>query len=690
MCYLESSRHMITLNSKSHASLENQIRHAIGMRVILCVALLSIAVLVSSVVDFLSAFQQTKTALNSRAQTLGDYIVAQALIGNTPAIKAKLKNTEKELPGLTFSWNSTKNFHGKPKLKWILPYRWQYDYPITDHDGITYGKIQVSGSYFYNHTILEQLLIKFFLLLSFSVSIFILLKPLSKKIPQQLFINPILNVLTILKNRSTEKSDTDLPDEFQDIQNKIHELLEEVRSHSKTAAQERIAVQVAHDIRSPLLVLAQTLNDLSTLPEKKRINIRNSIQRVTDIANNLLSQYKNQDSETLQSAEPVSMILESIISEKRIQIAGLNIAIELIAPSNMYNVFIQVDIAGFKRAISNLINNSIEAIKNKNGLITISTQKQNEKVLIKVKDNGCGIEKEKLQEVVAGTSFGKTEGSGLGLPYAIQKISEWHGNYSLHSEIEIGTEFDIILPEAKPATWFKDAIKLHKGDKIVVLDDDDYIHQIWDERFPKDFLLENNLSLFHCNTQADLIEFLTNENMKGAVFFLDYEIGRDEETGLSLTERFNLGKCATLVTSRYEDTAIREYCKKLGMRIIPKYFAEHIPIFIEKNELSKPVVFIDDDKIITDIWIDSAKDADINLSVFHNPHEFISKMNQYPKDTVIYIDSCLGENLNGEVFAKMIFDEGYTNITLATGYPKEKFKHIFWVKDIIEKYPPWE
>ena len=676
---------MISPNSKIHISLASQIRHVIGMRVILCVALLSIAVFASSVVDFLSAFQQTKIALNARVKTLGDYIVAQALIGNVAAINEKLKRSEKELTGLTFSWCSTKNSVNKTRLKWVFPYHWQYNYPITDRDGVTYGKILVSGSYFYNAAILEQLLIKFFLLLFFSLSILVLLKPLSKKIPQQLFINPILNVLTILKNRSTQKSDTNLPDEFQTIQNKIYELLEEVSNHSKILAQERIAVQVAHDIRSPLLVLTQMLNDLSVLPEKKRINVRNAIQRVTDIANNLLSQYKNQGAGTLESSEPVLMMLESVISEKRIQVSQLSIAIELRASPDMHNAFVQVDIAGFKRTISNLINNSIESIQTKNGRIIISTQRQADGVLIKIKDNGCGIEKEKLQDVLMGVSIGKTKGSGLGLPFAIQKIAQWRGHYSLRSEAGVGTEFDIVLIEAPPAKWFMDVVTLHNKNKIVILDDDDYIHQIWDERFTKDYLSHNKLSLYHFNTQVDFVEFLVHENIESTIFFLDYEIGKDKETGLSLVERFNLGKCTALVTSRYEDVAIREHCKKLNVKIIPKFFAQHIPIFINK----KPVVLIDDDELITTIWKDSAKKAEIDLDVFHDPEEFFEKIDNYPKHTVIYVDSCLGKNQKGEVIAKTIYDSGFTNITLATGYPKEQFPSVFWIKDVIEKYPPW-
>jgi len=231
---------MTIFKAKHHVTFACQIRHVIGTRIIFCVALLSIAVFISSSVDFLSAFQQTKTALDFRAHSLSDYIVAQALINNTDAIKAELEDTGKQLPGLSFSWISTKNVPTSPELRWIFPFHWQYDYPISDHDGIIYGEMQVSGSYFYDHVILEQLLIKLSLLLFFSACIFMVLKPLNREIPQQLFIDPILDVLAILRNRSTMKNNPNLAEEFQDIQDKINELLEEVSNHSKIIALEKI------------------------------------------------------------------------------------------------------------------------------------------------------------------------------------------------------------------------------------------------------------------------------------------------------------------------------------------------------------------------------------------------------------------------------------------------------------------
>lgn len=362
-------------------------------------------------------------------------------------------------------------------------------------------------------------------------------------------------------------------------------LLEKEKSYSE--AMKNLAVQVAHDIRSPLLLLKTVLSDLSSLPERNRIDAYNAIQRVTDIANNLLVQYR-QDAQSLVStviecaSEPVAIMLESIVSEKRIQLTNANIKINLIFSPNMYDAFVCVDIIEFKRVLSNLMNNAIEACKGEPGIIMLLLGRNNDnKVIIDVKDNGCGISDERLNALLKeGGSFDKKEGSGLGLPYAMNKIIEWNGDYSFTSKLGEGTQFEMILPEVKPAEWFCSHIDLLRKSTIVVLDDDEYIHQIWNERFSESFLLRNELTLLHFTNPKELILFCKKHTIENTAFFLDYELGKKQLTGLEVARKLGIGNHATLVTSRYEDDEARKNCQNLGMKIIPKFFAEHVPINI--------------------------------------------------------------------------------------------------------------
>ena len=59
------------------------------------------------------------------------------------------------------------------------------------------------------------------------------------------------------------------------------------------------------------------------------------------------------------------------------------------------------------------------------------------------------------------------------------------------------------------------------------------------------------------------------------------------------------------------------------------------------------------------------------------------------KDIPIYIDSNLERDIKGEELAKTLYDQGYTNLYLCTGYPPETFGKMPWLKAIIGKEPPF-
>lgn len=90
-----------------------------------------------------------------------------------------------------------------------------------------------------------------------------------------------------------------------------------------------LAAQVSHDIRSPLSALNLVVSTITNLPEEKRILIRSSVNRINDIANDLLCKSKSRattDSQIDSSknnktqVEMLSALVDVLVSEKRIQI----------------------------------------------------------------------------------------------------------------------------------------------------------------------------------------------------------------------------------------------------------------------------------------------------------------------------------------------------------------------------------
>ena len=162
-----------------------------------------------------------------------------------------------------------------------------------------------------------------------------------------------------------------------------------------------------------------------------------------------------------------------------------------------------------------------------------------------------------------------------------------------------------------------------------------------------------------------------------------------KKTGLDVIEELNISSFACLVTSRYEDLSIRNRCEKLNIRIIPKSFAEYISIKCAENK-QFDAILIDDDPMMHMIWQMSSKQAGKNLGVYFTFDNFMQDIDCLDISTPIYIDANLKDGVCGDVVSESIYNYGFKEIYLTTGYDKERFSSLPWIKDVIGKYPPWE
>ena len=102
-----------------------------------------------------------------------------------------------------------------------------------------------------------------------------------------------------------------------------------------------------------------------------------------------------------------------------------------------------------ERTVVNLICNAIDASANRQN-IAIYVFPQKNYLVIKVKDNGSGMEKETLENVFIPFYSKKNDGTGLGMPIAKKIIEAHQGDIFIDSEPNIGTEVTIKLPYKIP------------------------------------------------------------------------------------------------------------------------------------------------------------------------------------------------------------------------------------------------
>jgi len=363
---------------------------------------------------------------------------------------------------------------------------------------------------------------------------------------------------------------------------------------------DNISTQVSHDIRSPLAALEMISGSLNELHEDKRLIIRNSINRIRDISNTLVAKYGLHSEPSLNShlvqktslsttdsekfvVTLLSPLIDSIITEKRIQYRNqIGIRIEFNYTKESYGLFALILPSEFKRVLSNLINNSVEALTQHEGVVELFllTTKSSQ-IELMIKDNGKGIPHQILAKLgKRGETHGKEQGLGLGLYHAIETMRKFKGSLKIESVENQGTSIILTIPREDEPKWFVPSIALKKDQTVVVFDDDQSIHQIWKGRI--DSLMHHEIKILNFSEPNELRKYYGKNftDLDEAIFLMDYEIAGNPESGLDVIETLGIQNQSILITSRYEEKSIRERCEAIGVRLIPKTMSGFVPMEI--------------------------------------------------------------------------------------------------------------
>jgi two-component system sensor histidine kinase VicK len=90
------------------------------------------------------------------------------------------------------------------------------------------------------------------------------------------------------------------------------------------------------------------------------------------------------------------------------------------------DIFVEADKARLAQVISNLLSNAIKFTKEGGGSISVNTEKEDNHILVSVKDTGSGIDSEILPRLFSKFATKSYQGTGLGL-FISKGIIEAHG-----------------------------------------------------------------------------------------------------------------------------------------------------------------------------------------------------------------------------------------------------------------------
>ncbi len=215
---------------------------------------------------------------------------------------------------------------------------------------------------------------------------------------------------------------------------------------------------VSHELKTPIAVIKgiiETLEDEKD-PEttkkflkmaKKRIDQMDSL--INDLL--ILAKLESKEEKLNRSNVDLSRVVQSIFGDLEHLAREKNVTLENKVSERFY---VYVDEKKFDILLKNLIENAIKYNKH-GGKVTVSSEIDNGKVIIKVSDTGIGIPKEAQPLIferfyrVDKSRSRNVGGTGLGLSI-VKHIAEAHnGKVEVQSEVGKGSIFIVKIPETE-------------------------------------------------------------------------------------------------------------------------------------------------------------------------------------------------------------------------------------------------
>ena len=221
--------------------------------------------------------------------------------------------------------------------------------------------------------------------------------------------------------------------------------------------QNEFVSHIAHELKTPLNVMAMYSESLLTEGsdnEAYRVEavnvIHDEVERLSTLINNLLAinQYELGGVVAQRKHVRLHELLNDAFSNISQGGGDKNLKFDLDIPREMSSVYIDKDL--FRIAINNLLTNAIK-YSEPGGKVSLSAVENDNNFEIRISDEGYGIAEQDQKKIFDkffrsnADNIRKQTGHGLGLSLARQIILMHHGDLSVTSELNKGSEFVIKL-----------------------------------------------------------------------------------------------------------------------------------------------------------------------------------------------------------------------------------------------------
>ena len=219
---------------------------------------------------------------------------------------------------------------------------------------------------------------------------------------------------------------------------------EQLLQSEKLAVVGQLAAAIAHEIRNPLTSINGFMKLFQTgrTREMRYFEIMESeLKRIESIINELLILARPHQGQLHHLN--MAAILDHVMSLMRAQAILKNVEIQ--GQVEQCSIWVSGDSNQLKQVLINLLKNAIEAMQG-GGNVYVSAAVNGQDVRIVIRDEGCGMTAEQLEQIGQPFYSTKEAGTGLGLMISYNIIVNHGGSITVSSEPNQGTAFEIVLP----------------------------------------------------------------------------------------------------------------------------------------------------------------------------------------------------------------------------------------------------
>jgi nitrogen fixation/metabolism regulation signal transduction histidine kinase len=246
----------------------------------------------------------------------------------------------------------------------------------------------------------------------------------------------------------------ELVSEYNKMVSKLDDSASALAKSEREGAWREMARQVAHEIKNPLTPMKLSLQYLQKAISNDAGNVKeltaNVAQTLVEQINHL-NQIAGEFSQFANIGNPHTEVFDlHEVLYLLTQLYRMDSRVHLDCTPLPQQIWIDADRTHINRLFTNLIQNAIQAVpETAIAQIAIEEELQNNRILVKISDNGLGIPEEMRSKIFTPNFTTKTSGTGLGLAMCKGIVEQAHGRIWFETSAENGTTFFVELPLAE-------------------------------------------------------------------------------------------------------------------------------------------------------------------------------------------------------------------------------------------------